>query len=92
MDTPLQPDMWITFNAIGLCTDIPDCRTAEVREATLAYENVSALTELKLHSCASTKTEVKKEMQSFWSFRDTIVIIGRIAMKGRRIIIPTSLQ
>ena len=45
-----------------------------------------------LHGWLSTKAEVQKDLQSYWSFRDEIVIIDEISMKGRRIIVPASLQ
>ena len=38
------------------------------------------------------KGEVVIEVQPYWSFRDEVVVIDWIAMKDRRIIIPTSLQ
>ena len=37
-------------------------------------------------------TEVQKELQPNWSFRDEIAIINGIAIKGGGIIMPTLLQ
>ena len=53
---------------------------------------MNAFAELILHSWASTKTDVHKELQPYWSFRDEIAIIDRTAIKVRRILIPESLQ
>ena len=39
-----------------------------------------------------TKTEVQKELQSYWPFRHEIAITDRIAMKDKRIIVPVSLK
>ena len=38
------------------------------------------------------RAEGQKDLQQYCSFRDEIVIIDRITMKGKRIIIPTSNQ
>ena len=45
-----------------------------------------------LHSWPSTKNEAHKELQPWWSSRDEIANIDGIVIKGRRLIIPTSLQ
>ena len=39
-----------------------------------------------------TKAELQKETQSYWSFRDEIVVIDMIAVKGIIITIPTLVQ
>ena len=53
------PGMHITINAIGSCTDIPYCTTAEeIREMTIEDEHFSTLVESILHNWPSTKTEV----------------------------------
>ena len=38
------------------------------------------------------KFEIQKELQPYWSFRDEIAIIDRIAIKGRTKMIPALLQ
>ena len=42
------------------------------------------LSELLLHGWPLTKTEMQKDLQSYWLFRDEIKIIHVIAMEGRR--------
>ena len=74
-------------------TDIPDRMTAEeIRIVSLEGGNFSALAEFILHSLPPTRTEVQKELQPYWLFRDETAITDRIAMKGRKITISTSLQ
>ena len=58
----------------------------------LEDKHLSMLAELIIHSWPSTKDEVCTDMQPYWSFHDEIAFIERIAIKGRRIIIPTSLK
>ena len=70
---------------------IPYSMTAEeIRLAAKDDKPLCMLSENVLPGWPSTKTEVQKE--PYWSFRDEIVIIDGIAMKDRRIIVPTSLQ
>ena len=73
--------------------DIPDCMTAnEIRISTLNSEHPGILSEDVLHSGPSRNAEVKKELKPYWSFRDEITVKCRITKKGRRIIVPASLQ
>ena len=83
-----MPSMHITINTIELCTDIPDCMTADqMRKVTLEDKQLCALAELLLCNCPSTKTEVKKELQPYLSSRYEIEITDGTAVKGRIIII-----
>ena len=66
--------------------------TEEMRIVTLEDENLSALAELVLHVCPSTKAEIHNELQPYWSFREEKAIIDGIAIKGRMIIIHALLQ
>ena len=56
---------------------------------TLEDEHLSVLAELLLFGWPSKKTEDKRNCNPYWSFRGKITIIDGIALKGRRIIIPT---
>ena len=40
----------------------------------------------------STKDELHTNLQPYWSFRDELAIIDGVMLKGRHIIIPTSLK
>ena len=80
----------ITIDVAELCrhTSLHSSRRNKV--ATLEDEHLSALAELIHHDFPSMKTEMQKELQPYWSFRDEIAIIGGITIKGRIIIIPAS--
>ena len=81
------------FIAIESCPGIPSCMTvAEIGVTAMEDEHFNALAELIFHGWTSMKAEVQKEMQAYWLFRDTITITGGIAIKGRGIIMPPSLQ
>ena len=65
----------------------------EIRVEALHAEHIGILSKHVLCSWPSTKHEVQKEQQLYWSFRDAVSIIDGITMKGSIIIIgPASLQ
>ena len=45
-----------------------------------------------IHDWPMTRAEVREEVKLYWSFRDKVVVINGIMMKGRRILIPALLQ
>ena len=71
-------------------SDIPECMVAEeIRHATQAGDH---MTMYWINEWPATRTEVQAELQSYWPFQDNVGVIGGIVMKGRRIIVPASLQ
>ena len=85
----------LNITAIVVCLDISECMSAkEIMNAKKDDDHLYAYppTTYMIHGWPLTTTEVNEELQPYWLFRDNIVVIDRIAMKGRRIIIPASLQ
>ena len=63
--------------------DILDCMASEgLRIVKLDDEYKGMLSELILYSLVLIKAGSQKDLQSYWSFRDEIAIIGGIAVKG----------
>ena len=58
----------------------------------LEDDHIGVLSPYVMHGWPSTRTEVVKEVQPYWSFRDEVVVTNGIMMKGRLMIIPESLQ
>ena len=70
-----------SVNAIAM-HGMPDFRTGEeIKIVTLEDDHLSALAELILHHLPSTKAEVYKELQPYWSFGDEITSADWIAIK-----------
>ena len=85
--------MSLSIHAIELCKDIPDCMTVEeIKLATLDDEHLAMLSEYVLCGWPVTKAELQMKLQPFRSLGHEIVIIDRIAVKGRRILVPASLH
>ena len=67
--------------------------TAEENRATsIDDKHLSMLSEYELCGWSSTRAEVQKHLQLYWSYRDETVIIDGLPMKGRRISISESFQ
>ena len=66
--------------------------TEQTRLATVDDEDIGMLAEYVLCGWPSAKPEVWKKLQPYWSFKNEIVIIHGITMKGSKIIVPASLQ
>ena len=66
--------------------------TEEIRSVTTYDEHLSRLSEYLLCGWLSMTAELQKDLPPYWSFRDETVINDSITIKGKRIIIPASLQ
>ena len=74
--------MGISINAIETCMNIPECITAE--EIQLAFTDdkfLGMLPNYVLHGQPTTKAEVQKEVQPFWSFRDKTLVRDGITLE-----------
>ena len=61
--------MNITINALESCTDAWDCVTAkEIKLFTREDKHLIMLSEYVLHGWTLMRTEVQKDLQSYWSF------------------------
>ena len=67
-------------------------KAEEIRCTSFKDDCISALLTHVMHGWPFIGTEVVKEVKPYWSFRDEVAAIDKTAMKGRRNIIPASLQ
>ena len=73
--------------------DILECMMAEeIKCTTIKDGHIGELSTHVIHGWPSVRTEVIKEVKQYWSFKDEVVLINGTAWKGRRIVIPSSLQ
>ena len=63
-----------------------------LRSVAIGDRDLSMLSEYILYGWPTRTTEVQKHLQLFWSLGDGIVITDRINTKGKRSVIPASLQ
>ena len=74
-------------------TNILACMTIQDNQKTKQNgTNLKCLKAYNIDSCLSSRVDVKQDIQPYWTFRDRLAIVDEVAMKGRKIIIPTQLQ
>ena len=87
------PRIDISINVIETCMITPECmEIEEIQLAAIGDGHICNLSNYILCDWPATKAKVQKEVKLHWSFRYNIAVIEGIAMKRKRIIIPTSPQ
>ena len=91
-DKPIK-DMDIRIDAIQSTTDIPECMSmSQIQQASAQDEHLQCLKSFIIRGWPSTKDELHTDLKKYWSYRDELAVIDRIVLKGRHIVIPTSLR
>ena len=67
-------------------------RTEEIRYAAVHDDHIDVLSTYVMYGWPSTRAEVIKEVQPYWSFRDELAVIDGITMKGIKIIMLAFLE
>ena len=71
----------------------PVCMSiGEIQEATQSNAYLQQLKEYIIHGWPLGRNKLLQDICLYWTFRDSIVIMNRTAVKGKRIIIPAELQ
>ena len=91
-DKPIK-DMDVWVDAIQSATDMPECiSVAEIEQASAQDDHLQQLTNLIIAGWPDTKDELHADLRPYWSYRDELVVIDGIILKGRHIVIPSSLK
>ena len=91
-DKPIK-DMDIRIDAIQNATDIPECVSIlQIQQASAQDNHLQCLKSFIIAGWTSTKHEMHRNLKLYWFYRDELAVIGRVVLKGRYIIIPTSLK
>ena len=64
----------------------------QVREAAIFDEECAALSMLIVHGFSETKAQLPLTLRCYWSMRDDIYVTEGVPFKGRKMLIPKSLQ
>ena len=84
-------DIWV--DAIQSATDVPECvSVAEIQQASTQDDQLQKLKNLIIAGWPDTKDELHVDLKLHWLYRDELVVIDGVTLKGRHIIIPTSLR
>ena len=86
-------DMGIMVDAIRITTDIPVCVSiSQIQQASAQDNNLQCLKNFIITGWPSTKDELHADLKPYWSYRDELAIIDGVMLKGRHIVIPTTLK
>ena len=84
-------DVWV--DAIQNATDMPECiLMAEIQQASSQDAHLQQLKSFIIAGCPDTKDELHVYLRPYWLYRDKLVVIDVIILKGRCIVIPNSLR
>ena len=86
-------DMDIRTDLIQSMTDIPECMSiSQIHQASAQDDHIQHLKSFIIVGWLSTRDELHSNLRPYWSYRDDLVVIDGVVMKGRHILIPTSLK
>ena len=61
--------MKLNISAIKMSTDIPECKTAEIRHAIQAGDHLNSMTAYMMNDWLSNREKVKEEIQTWLYLR-----------------------
>ena len=91
-DKPIK-DMDIRIEAIQSVTDILECMSmSQIQQASTQDEHLQHLKCFIFTGWPSTNDKLHTDLKPYWSYKDKLAIIDGVMLKGRCIVIPTSLK
>ena len=74
-------------------TEIPECVSiSQIQQASAQDDHLQCLKSFIIAGWPSTIDELQTDLKPYWSYRDELAVTDGIMLKGRHIIIPTSLK
>ena len=85
--------MEIQVDMIQTATDMPECVSiAEIQQASSLNNHLHQLKGIIISGWPDSTDELHPDLQLYWSYRDELAVIDGIILKGKCIIIPSSLK
>ena len=85
--------MEIQVNVIQTATNMLECLSmTEMQQALSQDDHLQKLKNIIIAGWPDSKDEMVETLKLYWSYRDELVVIDGIILKGRHIIIPKSLR
>ena len=72
--------------------DVSDRTLLQVREATVADDNLMTLAEMVTYGWPYDKSQVPPNIREYWSYRDELAVQRAILYRETRVIVPTALH
>ena len=81
------------MDAIQTMTDMPECVSmAEIQQASSLNNHLQQLKGIIISGWPDSRDELHTDLQPYWSYRDELAVIDGVILKGKCIIIPSSLK
>ena len=80
------------MDAIQNATHMPECVLMAEIQASSQDAHLQQLKSVIIMGWPDTKDELHADLRPYWSYRDELVVIDGIILKGRCIVIPSSLS
>ena len=81
------------MDAIQSLVDMPECISIEeIQQALLQDVHLQQLKTFMIAGWSHTKDELHTNIRLYWPYRDELVVIDGVILKGRHVIIPNSLK
>ena len=91
-DKPIK-GMDIQADALQTTTDMPECASvAEIQQASSLNNHLQQLKGIIITGWPDNRGELHADLQPYCSYRDELVVIDGVILKGKCIIIPNSLK
>ena len=85
--------MEVRVDIIQTATDMLECLSmTELQQVLSQDDHLQKLKNIIIAGWPDSKDEIMAELKPYWSYRDELVVIDGIILKGRHIIIPNSLR
>ena len=91
-DQPIKGmELWV--DVIQTTTDMLECLSmTDLQQASSQDSHIQKLKHFIITGWPNSKDEVSDELKPYWSYRDELAVIDSMVLKGRCIIIPSSLK
>ena len=83
------PDINVTIHEI---TSVSESRLENIRDMTKCDETLQVLTSTVTKGWPQYINQCPEDIVPFWNFRDEVVVINGVLLKGNRVIIPKNMQ
>ena len=76
--------MGIRIDTIQSVTEIPECMSiTQLQQASTQHDHLQCLKSFIIAGWPNTKDELHSHLRPYWSYRDDLVVIDGVIMKGR---------
>ena len=76
--------MDIRIEAIQSVTNTPECMSiSQIQQVSAQDEHLQCLNSFIIASWPSSKDELHDDLRPYWSYRDDLVVIDAVVIKGR---------